>query len=59
MPAGELLWFGSDTPIVRPDPGDSIYAATMRRREGMERVRDWDGAGDQEGEAWGAFYARS
>lgn len=29
---GELLWFGSDTPIVRPDPLDSIIAATERRR---------------------------
>jgi len=27
---GELLWFGSDTPIVRPHPRDSIMAA-MRR----------------------------
>jgi hypothetical protein len=31
---GELLWFGSDTPIVRPDPEDSIQAATCRRRAG-------------------------
>lgn len=29
---GELLWFGSDAPVVRPDPGDSIEAATLRRR---------------------------
>lgn len=29
---GELLWFGSDTPIVRPDPGDSLQAAIERRR---------------------------
>lgn len=29
---GELLWFGSDTPIVRPDPMDTIIAATERRR---------------------------
>lgn len=29
---GELLWFGSDTPIVRPHPEDSILAATMRGR---------------------------
>lgn len=32
---GELMIFGSDTPIVRPDPGDSIRAATDRRRSGM------------------------
>jgi predicted amidohydrolase YtcJ len=32
---GELLLFGSDTPIVRPHPGDSIQAAVCRRREGM------------------------
>jgi predicted amidohydrolase YtcJ len=31
---GRLLWFGSDTPIVRPDPGDSIHAAVHRRRPG-------------------------
>jgi predicted amidohydrolase YtcJ len=29
---GEMLWFGSDTPIVRPDPGDSVQAAVHRRR---------------------------
>mgnify|MGYP006266701755 CR=1 FL=1 len=32
---GELLWFGSDTPVVRPDPGDSLQAAIERRRVGM------------------------
>jgi predicted amidohydrolase YtcJ len=32
---GELLWFGSDVPIVRPDPSDSVIAATKRRRAGM------------------------
>lgn len=34
---GELLVFGSDAPIVRPDPGDSVQAAVERRREGMAR----------------------
>jgi len=29
---GELLWFGSDTPIVRPNPEDSVRAAVERRR---------------------------
>ncbi len=29
---GVDLWFGSDAPIVRPDPGDSIVAAVHRRR---------------------------
>jgi predicted amidohydrolase YtcJ len=29
---GEQLWFGSDVPIVRADPQDSILAATERRR---------------------------
>jgi predicted amidohydrolase YtcJ len=33
--AGELLWFGSDVPIVRPHPEDSVLAATARRRGGM------------------------
>lgn len=31
---GRLLLFGSDTPIVRPDPSDSILAATARGRSG-------------------------
>lgn len=31
---GELLWFGSDAPIVRANPADSIAAATERRRTG-------------------------
>lgn len=31
---GSLLWFGSDVPIVRADPGDSIQAAVARRRPG-------------------------
>jgi predicted amidohydrolase YtcJ len=29
---GRGLVFGSDAPIVRPDPGDSVVAATLRRR---------------------------
>jgi predicted amidohydrolase YtcJ len=29
---GELLWFGSDVPIVRPNPEDSVRAAMDRRR---------------------------
>lgn len=32
---GELLWFGSDAPIVRPEPEDSLQAAVHRRRTGM------------------------
>lgn len=32
---GESLLFGSDVPIVRSDPEDSIQAATARRRRGM------------------------
>lgn len=33
---GETLLFGSDAPIVRPDPEDSIRAATKRAREDMD-----------------------
>lgn len=29
---GELMWFGSDAPIVRPNAEDSIQAAVHRRR---------------------------
>lgn len=52
------LWFGSDVPIVRADPTDSILAATQRRRAGMpeggaiapeQRIT--------EAEAWAAFEA--
>lgn len=32
---GRLLIFGSDTPIVRPNPEDSIQAAVHRRRTGQ------------------------
>lgn len=51
---GELMWFGSDTPIVRPHPADSIRAAVHRGREDSRVVI----AGDQaitEREAWMAF----
>ena len=36
-PGGDdaLLWFGSDVPIVRPDPADSLQAAIHRRRVDM------------------------
>ena len=33
---GESLFFGSDVPIVRADHRDSVVAATLRRREGMD-----------------------
>ncbi len=31
----ELIWFGSDAPVVDPDPADNIQAAVERRRSGM------------------------
>ena len=53
---GELLWFGSDVPIVRADPGDSVLAATMRRREGMGEAEAVAlGQRISEGEAWAGF----
>lgn len=33
---GRGLIFGSDAPIVRPDPGDSVQAAVERRRVGKD-----------------------
>lgn len=33
--AADLVWFGSDTPIVPPTPGDNMQAAVERRRAGM------------------------
>lgn len=53
---GELLWFGSDAPIVRPHPEDSIQAAVHRRRVGMDQGHAI--APTQaltEAEAWAAF----
>ena len=51
-----LLWFGSDVPIVRPDPADSIQAAVRRRRLGMDGSQAI--APEQsisESEAWACF----
>lgn len=31
--ARELVWFGSDTPVVKPTPRDNVRAAVWRRRE--------------------------
>jgi predicted amidohydrolase YtcJ len=56
---GELLWFGSDTPIVRPHPEDSLQAAVQRRRAGMDAgaaIAPEQAIG--EAEAWTAFGAR-
>jgi predicted amidohydrolase YtcJ len=53
---GKGLIFGSDTPIVRPHPHDSIQAAAHRRREGMSKGQAI--APDQaitEAEAWACF----
>ncbi len=51
-----LLWFGSDVPIVRADPGDSIRAAVDRRGEGMAQSEAiaWEQR-ITEAEAWAAF----
>ncbi len=41
---GRDLWFGSDVPIVRADPADSIQAAVHRRRIDMPQAHAiaWD-----------------
>jgi predicted amidohydrolase YtcJ len=41
---GRDLWFGSDVPIVRADPADSIQAAVHRRRIDMPQAQAiaWD-----------------
>ena len=56
MDGAGLLWFGSDVPIVRADPGDSIRAAVDRRGEGMGQGEAiaW-GQRITEAEAWAAF----
>ncbi len=57
---GDLLWFGSDVPIVRADPADSIRAAVERRREGAPQsdAIAWDQR-ITESQAWQAFHSRS
>jgi len=53
---GTSLLFGSDVPIVRPNPGDSIAAAVSRRREGMgpyEAIASDQAIG--EAQAWACF----
>jgi predicted amidohydrolase YtcJ len=55
---GRLLWFGSDVPVVRADPQDSIQAAVHRRRGDMppsQAIAPEQAIG--EGEAWAAFHA--
>lgn len=56
---GELLWFGSDVPIVRADPADSIRAAVERRRESTPQSKAiaW-GQRISDADAWRAFQAR-
>jgi len=31
----DLIWLGSDAPVVPPDPQDNLHAAVKRRRSGM------------------------
>ena len=53
---GETLIFGSDTPIVRPNPEDSIQAAVHRRRAGMPSGGAISpGQALTEQEAWACF----
>lgn len=57
---GETLLFGSDVPIVRPEPEDSIQAAVRRRRVGMSKG---EAIGLEEAitedDAWRAFGVRN
>ncbi|MBN4052729.1 amidohydrolase family protein [Roseiflexus sp. AH-315-K22] len=56
---GSLLLFGSDTPIVRPDPQDSVQAAVSRRRADMpDAHRIAPAQAISADEAWAAFAAR-
>lgn len=53
---GELLWFGSDVPIVRPHPEDSVLAATTRRRANMSAHAAINPTqGIDEATAWACF----
>jgi predicted amidohydrolase YtcJ len=51
---GPGLVFGSDVPIVRADPGDSIQAAVHRTRPGLDRAIA-RGQALTEREAWACF----
>jgi predicted amidohydrolase YtcJ len=53
---GRGLIFGSDTPIVRPHPQDSIRAAVHRGREGIDPIAPEQAIGEDE--AWRAFTPR-
>jgi predicted amidohydrolase YtcJ len=53
---GKTLIFGSDTPVVRPDPEDSIQAAVHRRRPGADLPQAIaPSQAITEAEAWQAF----
>jgi predicted amidohydrolase YtcJ len=53
---GTGLLFGSDTPIVRPDPTDSIQAAVHRRREATpEREALAPAQAITQAQAWACF----
>ena len=55
---GETLLFGSDVPIVRADPEDSVLAATARRRADMPAGGAIEHSqAISEAEAWAAFRA--
>jgi predicted amidohydrolase YtcJ len=55
---GRDILFGSDTPIVRPDPEDSILAATNRGRAGMALAEGIaPGQAITQAEAWACFDA--
>jgi hypothetical protein len=51
---GRGLWFGSDVPIVRADPRDSILAATRRGRPGESVIIAPEQA-ISEADAWASF----
>lgn len=53
---GPGLVFGSDVPIVRADPGDSIQAAVHRTRPGLDRAIAPEQAVTEK-EAWACFGA--
>jgi predicted amidohydrolase YtcJ len=53
---GRTLLFGSDVPVVRPDPGDSVRAAVFRRREGQDESQAIAlGQAITEAQAWACF----
>jgi len=55
----ELVWFGSDAPVVSPSVGDNLQAAVRRRRADSGAIAPEQAIGEAEAAALSATPARS